>query len=251
MTALYLVIFLAGAIPAGWLIWRREREGGDRLLAGLAIVAFLFALYADLFIAGTDTMQGPAQRIFYVHVSSAWVAFFAFFLVFLFSIRYLIWKQEKDDIRAHACAEAGVTFCTLVLITGPIWGRAVWGVWWTWDARLTTSMVLWLIYVGYLMLRAYVIDPDHRARFAAVLGIIGFIDVPIVHMSVVWWRTLHPGPVIARSGGMRELPGSMHVALWSSMLAFTLLFAYFVRRKAEIEQMRLALETARAEREAG
>ncbi|MDA1000014.1 MAG: cytochrome c biogenesis protein CcsA [bacterium] len=246
MTELFLVIFLIVAIPVGWLIWRNEREGGDKLLAGLAIVAILFALYADFFIAVTDNVQGPAQRIFYVHVSSAWIAFLAFFLVFIFSIRYLIWKREQDDIRAHACAEAGVTFCTLVLITGPIWARPIWGVWWTWDARLTTSMILWLIYIGYLMLRAYVVDPDQRARFAAVLGIIGFIDVPIVHLSVKWWRTLHPGPVVARSGGMRELPGSMHIALWSSVIAFTLLFSYFVRRKAEIERLRLALETARA-----
>ena len=112
-----------------------------------------------------------------------------------------------------------------MLITGPIWARPVWGVWWTWDARLTTTLILWMIYVGYLMLRAYMTEPGQRARFAAVMGIIGFLNVPIVHMSVEWWRTLHPKPVVMRSGGLQDLPDSMHVALWSTLLAFMLLFA--------------------------
>ena len=218
----------------------------DKWLAAAAGAAMVFALYADLFIAGTDSLQGPPQRIFYVHVPSAWIAFLAFFLVFIFSIRYLIWRGEDDDVRAYACAEVGVVFATLVLVTGPIWARPVWNVWWTWDARLTTSLILWMIYVAYLMFRAYLADPDQRARFSAVLGIVGFIDVPIVHMSVVWWRTLHPGPVVMRSGGMQELPGSMHIALWSSLLAFTLVFAYLVRRRAELERLRLRAEDLRA-----
>ncbi len=248
MTALYIGIVLILAAPFVQLL-RRRKEERDAWLGLLALAAFAFAIYADLFIAGTDRMQGVPQRIFYVHVPSAWIAFLAFFLVFVFSIRYLIWRRESDDIRAHACAEAGVAFCTLVLITGPIWARPVWGVWWSWDARLTTALILWLIYVAYLMLRAYVDEPEQRARFAAVLGIVGFLDVPIVHMSVVWWRTLHPGPVVVRSGGMQELPGTMHLALWSSLMAFTLMFAYFVRRRAELERKRGLLEAARAARE--
>ncbi len=238
-------IALAAFVALGGFLWHRER-GADRWLALAAAGALAFSMYASLFIAGTDSLQGPPQRIFYVHVPSAWIAFFAFFLVFLFSVRYLLWRREEDDIRAHACAEVGVVFCTLVLITGPIWARPVWGVWWTWDARLTTSLILWLIYVGYLMLRAYMADPEQRARFAAVLGVLGFIDVPIVHMSVVWWRTLHPGPVVTRAGGMSELPGSMHVALWTSLLAFTLVFFYFVRRRAELERLQARAEAARA-----
>jgi heme exporter protein C len=230
---------------AGLIVWASEK-GASRSLALGAAVLMIFAIYADLFIAGTDAMQGVPQRIFYVHVPSAWIAYLAFFFVFVFSIRYLISRKIEDDIRAHACAEVGVVFCTLVLITGPIWARPVWGVWWTWDARLTTALVLWMIYVGYLMLRAYMTDPDQRARFSAVLGIVGFLDVPIVHMSVRWWRTLHPGPVVMRSGGMRELPDSMHIALWSSLVAFTLVFVYFVMRRVALARLEGRVEAARA-----
>lgn len=229
----------------------RDERGVLRRLPALALCLLAFAIYADLFIAGTDALQGPPQRIFYVHVPSAWVAFFAFFLVFVFSIRYLAGRRPDDDIRAHACAEAGVVFCTLVLLTGPIWARPIWGVWWTWDARLTTTLILWMMYVGYLMLRAYMTEPAQRARFAAVLGIVGFLNVPIVHMSVEWWRTLHPGPVVMRAGGLRDLPGSMHVALWSSLLAFALLFVCFVRKRARIERLNMRVEEARAAQEEG
>ena len=229
----------------------RKERGAFGWLPILTLFVLAFAIFADLFIAGTDRLQGPPQRIFYIHVPSAWVAFFAFFLVFVFSIKYLVKRNPDDDIRAHACAEAGVVFCTLVLITGPIWARPVWGVWWTWDARLTTTLILWMIYVGYLMLRAYMTEPEQRARFAAVMGIVGFLNVPIVHMSVEWWRTLHPKPVVIRSGGLRELPDSMHVALWSSLLAFTLLFVCFVRKRAQIERLNVRVEEARAAREGG
>lgn len=224
----YEILFIVGFFVLAWVVVSRD-EGVDRWIALAGIAVLMFSLYSDFFIAPT-ARQGVAQRIFYVHVPSAWIAFLAFFLVFVFSIRYLIWRQLADDGRAYACAEVGVLFCTLVLVTGPIWGRPVWGVWWTWDARLTTSLILWLIYVGYLMLRSYLTDREQRARFAAVLGVVGFLDVPIVHMSVKWWRTLHPGPVVMRSGGMSELPFGMHVALWASMVAFTLVFFYFVRR---------------------
>ena len=244
----YVLIFLSVIAVAGLLVWI-SGKGAGRGVALAAAASMLFAIYADLFIAKTDALQGVPQRIFYVHVPSAWIAFLAFFFVFVFSIRYLIRRNMDDDIRAHACAEVGVVFCTLVLITGPIWARPVWGVWWTWDARLTTALILWMIYVGYLMLRAYMTDPDQRARFSAVLGIVGFIDVPIVHMSVKWWRTLHPGPVVMRSGGMRELPVSMHVALWSSLLAFTLVFVYFVMRRVALERLRGRVEAARASQE--
>jgi len=243
----YFLIFLAAFAALAWLIWSHE-EGADRVLA-LAGAAFLvFAVYADFFIAPT-ARQGEAQRIFYVHVPSAWLAFFAFFWVFVFSIRYLIWRRAIDDSRAHSCAEVGVVFCTLVLITGPIWARPVWGVWWTWDARLTTSLILWMIYVGYLMVRTYIAEREQSARFAAVLGIIGFIDVPIVHMSVKWWRTLHPGPVVIRSGGMSELPPGMHVALWSSLVAFTLVFIYFVKRRTALGLLQDRVDFAHAARE--
>lgn len=242
-TVFQLGILTAAAV---FLFFALKDEGRDRWLAVGAVAVLVFGVYAGLFIAGTDRFQGPPQRIFYVHVPAAWIAFFAFFLVFVFSVRYLVWREERDDVWAHACAEVGVLFATLVLITGPLWGRPIWGVWWTWDPRLTTSLILWLIYVGYLMLRAYMTDPDQRARFAAVLGIAGFLDVPITHLSVVWWRTLHPGPVVLRKGGMSELPTSMHIALWSCLLAFTLIFVYFVRKRTAIERLQARAEAARA-----
>jgi len=244
---LYELIFLASFFVIAMIVWTRE-ENVNRWLALAGVATLTFAVYADIFIA-TTARQGVAQRIFYVHVPSAWISFLAFFLVFIFSVRYLIWRNAADDIRAYSCAEVGMVFCTLVLITGPIWAHPVWGVWWTWDARLTTSLILWLIYVAYLMLRSYMTDQEQRARFSAVLGIIGFIDVPIVHMSVKWWRTLHPGPVIMRSGGMGELPAPMHIALWASLLAFTLVFIYFVRRRTALEVLHERLEAVRAERE--
>ena len=244
----YILIFIVVVIVAGLIVWASEKGASRRFALGAALL-MIFAIYADLFIAGTDALQGVPQRIFYVHVPSAWIAYLAFFLVFVFSIRYLISRKIDDDIRAHACAEVGIVFCTLVLITGPIWARPVWNVWWTWDARLTTALILWMIYVGYLMLRAYMTDPDQRARFSAVLGIVGFLDVPIVHMSVKWWRTLHPGPVVMRSGGMRELPDSMHIALWSSLMAFTLVFVYFVMRRVALARLEGRVEAARASRE--
>ncbi|MFQ5895478.1 MAG: cytochrome c biogenesis protein CcsA, partial [Nitrospinota bacterium] len=162
------------------------------------------------------------------------------------SLLYL-WKNARTyDLWAHASAEVGVVFCTVVLLTGPIWARPVWGVWWTWDARLTTTLVLWLIYVGYLMLRAYVPEPERQARYAAVVGIVGFLDVPIVHLSVVWWRTLHPGPTVLRRAGLADLPGSMHVALWSMLLALTLLFLFLLRQRAGLERERDLLAALKA-----
>lgn len=209
-----------------------------RIKAGAAFGGLLLTVFLALFYAPTEKIQGMAQRIFYIHVPSAWVAFLAFFIVFLSSIMYLRKKERKWDIYALSAAEVGVFFCTLVLLTGPFWGRPIWGAWWTWDARLTTTLVLWLIYVAYLMLRAYVPGEAQRARFAAVLGIVGFIDVPIVHLSVVWWRTLHPGPVVVRRGGLAELPASMHVVLWTALAAFTLLFIYLFTQRVALERLR-------------
>jgi heme exporter protein C len=222
-----------------------NKSGGpNRLLFALTFVFMLLALYMALVYAPTEQTMGDVQRIFYFHVPSAWVAFLAFFLVFLFSITYLVKRDKKWDILAGTCAEIGVIFCSLVLITGPIWAKPVWGIWWTWDARLTLTLVLWLIYVGYLMLRHYVIDPEKKATFSAVLGIIGFVDVPIVHMSIRWWRTQHPQPVIA-GGSDSGLAASMLYTLFVCMAAFTLLFIYLLRKRTALENMKEDLEALR------
>jgi len=139
----------------------------------------------------------------------------------------------------HSAAEVGVIFCSLVLITGPIWAKPIWGVWWTWDARLTLTLVLWLIYVAYLMLRFHAPEGSQRARFAAVLGIVGFLDVPIVHFSVLWWRTIHPKPkVLSMESPGSGLESTMLIALLLSLLAFTLIFFLLLGQRISLEKMR-------------
>ena len=175
------------------------------ILGGVTCVAILLSLWAIFIYVPTEKVLGIVQRIFYFHVSLGLNTFLAFFIVFVSSILYL-WKRDpRYDCVAHAAAEIGVVLCTLVLITGSIWGRASWGAWWTWDARLTTSLVLWLIYVAYLMLRAAAGNDLQRARFAAVFGIVGFMDVPIVYFSIHWWsRSMHP--VVIKTSGIGLAP---------------------------------------------
>jgi len=199
----------------------------------LSLVFMLAAIYMVFIYAPPDKNLGDIQRIFYFHVSSAWIAFLAFFLVFVASILYLKSRSRRWDILAHSSAEIGVILTTLVLITGPIWARPIWYTWWTWDIRLTTTLVLWLIYVAYLMLRSYS-EGSRGARFAAVFAILGFLDVPIVFMSIRWWRTQHPGPVI---GGGEEagLASPMLYTLFVSLAAFTLLFIYLLLLRTKLE----------------
>ncbi|MFQ5693666.1 MAG: cytochrome c biogenesis protein, partial [Nitrospinota bacterium] len=186
-----------------------------------ALVLMVAALTLDLMVAPNEVSQGVVQRIFYVHVPSAWIAFLAFFLVLVCSVRYLMTRARRWDIYAHACAEVGIVFCTLVLITGPIWAKPIWGVWWTWDARLTLTLILWFVYLAYLMIRAQDLEPDKKARYAAVLGIVGALSIPINHFSVLLWRTLHPKPVvIAEEGFGKGLAHPMFlIALGVTLLA--------------------------------
>ena len=211
-------------------------RGGTPALSGLTMVAMLAAMYAALLYAPTERVQGHVQRIFYVHVPLAWNAYLAFFVVFVASIVYL-WKRSAWwDALARASAEIGLVFTSLVLITGSLWARPIWGTWWSWDARLTTSLVLWFIYLGYLLVRSSVTDRQRAARFGAVLGIVGFVDVPIIHQSVVWWRTLHPESVVLAPGGP-AMPPSMLLSLGLSMIAFTLLYAYLLRLRFGAERL--------------
>ena len=194
------------------------------ILFGLSLGLMIAALYMVFIYVPTEKNMGVVQRIFYFHVPIAWVAFLAFFIVFIGSIMYL-WKRDmKWDRWAHASAEVGVIFTTLVLITGSIWAKPIWGIWWTWDARLTASLVLWLIYIAYLLLRSYANEQAQGARIAAVLGIIGFIDVPIVALAINIWRTQHP-PALIFEGGLGT-PGLF--TLLVSIAAFTLLYILLV-----------------------
>jgi len=200
----------AGVLP--WLTWG----------------AMVWVLYLIFMVVPTERDQGIVQRIFYCHVPSAWAAFLGFFLVCGASVVFL-WKGgEYWDRLARAAAEVGMVFCTLVLLTGPIWARPIWGTWWTWDPRLTMTVILWTIYAAYLLLRSYGTEGEQLSRYAAVLGIVGAIDIPFIVVSVRLWRGIHPAVMMAREGqgGIRD--PMMGVTLMSAAAAFALVFAWLL-----------------------
>lgn len=212
----------------------------------LALVAFAVLIAAQsyaIMISPAEGDMGHLQKIMYVHVPAAWMTFLAFFVVLVFSVLYLWRRRESDDLIAASAAEVGAVFNGLTLILGMIWGRPTWGVWWAWDARLTSTLVLFLIFVGYLALRGFVDEPQQRARWSAAVGIIGAINVPIVYMSVMWWRTLHQQP---------SSPGTLDPAytlgLRLNAIALLLVLIYFIRKRYEIARLvreaELAAETA-------
>ena len=207
-------------------------------MSGVLLVAtavlMLVNLYLIFLVAPTDAVLGEVQRIFYFHVPIAIVSFVAFFVVFVASIGYLVTRKSRWDSVAHAAAEVGVVFVSLALLTGIVWARPVWGVWWTWEPRLTTTLILWLIYVAYLMLRSYVPNKSQGALYAAGLGIIGFVDVPIVYYSVQWWRSIHPSAVVGPLADSGALEPIMQAVLFFSQAVFLLLFLYLL-----LERMRL------------
>jgi heme exporter protein C len=211
----------------------------------LTLGLLAFSTYQALFVAPTEQTMGEVQRIFYYHVPSAWVAGVCFFVNFLASIAYIVKPNEKADALAAASAEVGVVFCTIVLLTGPIWARPVWGIWWTWDARLTTTLVLWLIYVSYLIVRRFAAGSQTRI-LAAVIGIFGFVDVPIVYMSIRWFRTQHPSPVMAGGENSGLDPAMLHVFFWN-LLAFTCVGIIFIGLRYRLQTMEDALEAEHAQ----
>ena len=225
-----------------------ESNEESYILVWLTGIVFLLAMAAIFLFVPTEQTEGPVQRIMYIHIPSAWLSFFAFFIVFICSILFL-WKKEREwDIYAHASAEIGVIFCSLVLITGPIWAKPIWGTWWVWDARLTSTLILWLIYVAYLMLRAQTDAGSMRARYAAVLGIVGFLNIPFIHFSVLWWRSFHPQPkVISSEGFGKGMETSMLFTLGISLCAFTLL--YFLLMGQRVRQEKLKDEINHLKRE--
>jgi heme exporter protein C len=199
-----------------------------------------------LFVAreADPALGGQLQRVFYLHVPAAWIAYLAFGIVFLASIAYLRTSARRWDLIAHSAAEVGVVFCTLVLVTGPIWARPVWGTWWQWDARLTSTLLLWLTYVGYLLLRSLAADPARVGRMAAVVGVIGFLDVPIVHFSVFWWRTQHPqGPSVVDPTRASGLGAPELTAFFASLVAFTLLFAWLLALRVRVGRLEDEVES--------
>ena len=185
-----------------------------------------------------ETSQGFAQKIMYLHVPTVIIAYLAFFIVFAFSIAYL-WKRDlMFDRIAKASAEVGLLFCALVLITGAVWGRPIWGTYWVWDARLTTTLLLFLIFMGYFLLRMSTDDRDKESRLAAVIGIIGFLDIPIIHKSVEWWRTLHqPTTLFKAEEGIAKpsIPDELLNPLLATMLVMLLFYLFLLQLRYRVE----------------
>lgn len=221
----------------------KERPTVAIVLFVVTLGAMAKALHAIFLEVPMEVTMGAVQRIFYFHFSSAWIAFLGFIISGVASIAYLASKNLKWDRWAVSAAEIGVVYCSVVLVTGPIWAKPVWGIWWTWDARLTSTFVLWLIYVSYLVLRGFLEEPARRATISAALSILGLVDVPIVYMSIWWWRTQHPAPVIGGGGLDRE----MWLGLLQTLGALLLLFGFLLYQRLQLEQVRQEVEALRRE----
>ena len=216
---------------------RSERTLGRLSIAALAIGALL-----SLVVAPADAVQGQVQRLMYVHVPSAWLAYQAFFIVFVGSIAYLKTKNRRWDELSVAAAELGVMFTVLTIVLGSLWAKPTWGTWWTWDPRLTTTAILLMIYVSYLGIRRMAADKQRARKWAAVLGIVGFIDVPIIHLSVVWWRTIHQQASVIRPDGPTMAP----IMLWTLLVMFVacmVLFQYLLVVRMRVGRLETQITT--------
>ncbi|MEC7191939.1 MAG: cytochrome c biogenesis protein CcsA [Deltaproteobacteria bacterium] len=228
-------------------------DSAARWTARLEIIAPLTLLACGLWVfvfAPTETEQGFVQKIMYIHVPSVIVTYLAFFVTFAFGIAYLWKRLLVFDRIAKVSAEIGLIFCAMVLLSGAIWGRPTWGTYWVWDARLTTTLLLFLIFLGYFLLRLSVQDREKEARFASVLGIIGFLDIPIVHKSVEWWRTLHqPSTLFKVEEGAAKpaMPPELLYPLLASMFAMLLFYGYLMLLRWQMEENQDQLHEALAQ----
>ncbi len=216
-----------------------QRNGLEKILIGITFLSLMAALYAIFFYAPLEATMGLVQKIWYFHLASAWVTFLAYAVVFIAGILYLSRKKRCFDILGYSSAGIGVVFNTLVLVTGSIWAKPIWGTWWTWDSRLSTTLILWLMYIAYLMLRTSSGEDSKGARLAAVFGIVAFVDVPIVYMSIRWWRTIHP--LVFKSKGT-DVDPAMLTTLLISLGAFTLLYLCLLRQRIALERIKDELE---------
>ena len=220
----------------------QRKDIAGSILGLLSIVAFICGLFMVFFYAPREATMGEVQRIFYYHVSSAWVGFFGFFVTALGGILYLISSKRQWDIVALSSAEVGLAFISMTLVTGMLWAKPAWGAYWTWEPRLTISAVQWLIYVAYVMLRGSVFSQEREARFAAVYGIVAFITVPLSWFAIRWWRTIHPQ--VISSEGMAMTP-KMIQTLFMSLAVFTLIYVSLLRQRIRLEKARDVLANKR------
>ncbi|EGX55406.1 cytochrome c assembly protein [Streptomyces zinciresistens K42] len=219
---------------------------GRRLPIATALVTAIAIAAATL--APPDQLQGELQRLMYVHVPTAWVAYLSFAVTLAASVAWLWRRTPRFDRIAASSAEAGVFFTGLAIALGSVWGKPTWGVWWTWDPRVVTTAVMFFVYVGYLALRQATPDPLARARRSAVFGVVAFVQVPIVHMSVVWWRALHQPPTVLKPGAP-TIDGRMLTALLISVLAFSLFYLVVLRARVRLAVRTEEVEAALAERD--
>lgn len=214
------------ALPEAAMPAAPSRIRSIEWLGAIALIVLVVSQVGGLVMSAPDRDMGHLQKIMYVHVPSAWNMMLAYFVVAIGSLLYL-WKgQERHDLLAASAAEAGALLTGLALIQGSIWGRPAWGVWWTWDARLTSTAVLFIIFVGYLSLRSFVEEPERRAQWSAAVGLLGALNVPIVYMSVRWWRTIHQ-----IQSTPRTVDPSYVIWLRANAVAFMLLLAYFIMKR--------------------
>lgn len=213
---------------------KKNSDVAGLVLAALSCVMVLIALGMVFLYAPREATMGDVQRIFYFHVAAAWVGFFGFFVTFLASIVYLARSERRWDVLALSSVEIGLTFIAMAVVTGSLWARPVWGTYWTWEPRLTISAVQLLVYVSYLMLRGAIENPQQKARFAAVYGIVAFVTVPLSWFAIRWWRTIHP-EIMGGEGGMDVTPRMLHTLL-TSIGAFTLLYFTLLRQRIHLER---------------
>ena len=201
-----------------------------RVITLLGLVLLVIVYVRAIRFTPVERLQGGAQKIFYLHVPAAWSTMLAFGLVGLASILYLLMKDDRYDRFAAASAEVGTAFACVMLTTGPLWAKPIWGTWWTWDARLTSTLFLFFLFVGYLLLRGAIPEAGARARYSAVLGIFGAALVPFIHLTVYLFRTLHPQPIVLKPSAP-SLPGDMLATLLFSFFTFTILYVGFVTQR--------------------
>jgi heme exporter protein C len=217
------------------------RTGPDLLLLA-AVVAVVATAVRAIWFTPLDVLQGPAQKIFYLHVPSAITALYVAFPIMAIASGVYLWlRDERADRLAASAAEVGLVFMTAVLVTGPIWAKPIWGTWWTWDARLTLTLFLWFVVLGYLVLRGAIEEPAMRARYSAVLGLLAVLLVPFIHLSVYLFRTLHPMPIVLKPE-RPSMPGTMLLTFALGMVAFLLLFAALLRTRYRLATERAALD---------
>jgi heme exporter protein C len=219
------------------------------ILGAVAVLLVIAAAYASFYIAPEERTMGLIQRIFYFHVGSAWAGLDAFVICFLANLLY-VWKRNQNyDWIGVSAAEVGLVLTTVVLITGPIWAKPAWGIYWTWDARLTSTFVLWLLYISFLLLRSLIEEPDRRALLSSLFGIFAFLDVPLVFGAIRWWRTQHPAPVIMGGPGS-GLDPTMNKVFFFSVLAMHVLMIFLIVERYALEKMRSEVEILQREAEA-